>query len=137
MKIKALGRHILIEYYECNTDKLKSPEEIEKHMKKAAVKARATIVQSVFHHFNPYGVSGVVVIQESHLSIHTWPEFGYAAVDIFTCGDSVEPWTAFEYLEEIFEAKKSETTEYPRGITDEIQKYGNNKYKKIVPVMEV
>ena len=88
MTLETLGRHILIEFYNCNEEILASPELIEKHMNKAAKIANATIVNSVFHHFNPYGVSGAVIISESHLAIHTWPEYGYAAVDVFTCGDS-------------------------------------------------
>ena len=64
-------------------------------MVEAAEAARATIVKSVFHTFNPWGVSGVIVIEESHLTIHTWPEYKYAAVDLFTCGDMLDPLAAF------------------------------------------
>ena len=67
-------------------------------MLQAAEAAGATIVQSVFHRFSPHGVTGVVVVAESHLSIHTWPEYGYAAVDFFTCGDC-RPEAAHEVLE--------------------------------------
>ena len=80
MKIEQLGRHILVEYYNCDKEILKDHELIEKHMKQAAIEAKATIVQSCFHKFNPWGVSGAVIIQESHLTIHTWPEFGFAYV---------------------------------------------------------
>lgn len=131
MKIDTLGRHILIEYYDGDVELFSSPEKVEEAMKEAARKANATIVTSVFHHFNPYGVSGAVVIQESHLTIHTWPEYGYAAVDIFTCGDSVDPWKAFYYLEDIFKAKKSETTEIPRGLVDKIKKYSSKELKEV------
>ena len=106
MQLETLGRHILVEFYNCNEETMKSPELIEKFMNEAARRANATIVNSVFHHFNPYGVSGAVIISESHLAIHTWPEFGYAAVDVFTCGDKINPWTAFDYLEEVFEADR-------------------------------
>lgn len=111
----ALGQHILIEYYGGDEKLFSSPEKIEKIMNEAAKKAGATIIKSLFHHFNPYGVSGVIVIAESHLTIHTWPEYQYAAVDIFTCGDSVTPWKAFEYLKEEFNAKESQTREIMRG----------------------
>lgn len=114
MKLETLGRHILIEFYNCNEEIMKNPEIIEKRMNEAAKIANATIVQSVFHHFNPYGVSGAVIISESHLAIHTWPEYGYAAVDVFTCGDKINPWTAFKFLEEVFEADRSESIEVPR-----------------------
>lgn len=122
MKFNALGRHILIEYYNCNVEILKNPELIEKYMRQAAVEAKATIVTSTFHHFDPWGVSGAVIISESHLTIHTWPEYGYAAVDLFTCGD-IDPWLGFDYLEKVFEAKKTESVEIPRGITDKIKKF--------------
>ncbi|MGL4394066.1 MAG: adenosylmethionine decarboxylase [Brevinema sp.] len=123
MKLETLGRHILIEFYNCNEDILKDPQLIQKYMDQAAREANATIVDSVFHHFNPYGVSGAVIISESHLAIHTWPEFGYAAVDVFTCGDTINPWTAFNFLEKAFEATRSESIEVPRGMVDKIRNY--------------
>jgi spermidine synthase len=97
--MEALGRHILVEFYNCSPDLMNDVVHIEKSMVEAAETAGATVINSTFHHFSPYGVSGVVVIQESHLAIHTWPEFGYAAVDLFTCGDSVNPWVSYQYLE--------------------------------------
>ena len=131
MKLETLGRHILVEFYNCNEEKLKNPDYVDSVMTEAARIAKATIVQSVFHHFNPYGVSGAVIISESHLAIHTWPEYGYAAIDIFTCGDTINPWTAFDYLEKAFEADKSESTEMPRGIVEKIQKFSPRDLGKI------
>ena len=81
----------------------------------AAKDAGATVIQSSFHHFSPYGVSGVVVIQESHLAIHTWPEYQYAAVDLFTCGTSVDPWVSFDHLRKVFEAQNYSAIEMYRG----------------------
>ena len=78
--------------------------------------ANATVVTSAFHRFQPHGVSGVVVIQESHLSIHTWPETGYAALDFYTCGDHTDPWAACEYAAEALDAKTLLTTEVKRGV---------------------
>lgn len=118
---KQLGKHILVEYYGGDEEIFSSPEIIEEKMNVAAKLANATIVKSVFHHFNPYGVSGVIVIAESHLTIHTWPEYGYAAVDIFTCGESVDPWRAFDYLEKEFKVEKSVTQEIARGVIAEIK----------------
>lgn len=129
MKLETLGRHILIEYYNCDEEVMRSPELIEKYMNEAAKIANATIVDSVFHHFNPYGVSGAVIISESHLAIHTWPEYGYAAVDVFTCGDKINPWTAFDYLEKMFKASRSESIEVPRGMTEKIKKFHPNGQK--------
>ena len=76
-----LGQHVLAEFFECDPNILNSISSVEKHMIDAALECGATIVQKCFHMFNPYGVSGVVIISESHLAIHTWPELGYAAVD--------------------------------------------------------
>ena len=87
---------------------------IERDMVGAAQKAGATVINSTFHHFSPYGVSGVVVIQESHLAIHTWPEYGYAAVDLFTCGE-MDAWISFDFLKECFGAKSYSAIEMKRG----------------------
>lgn len=82
----------------------------------AAKEARATIIDVSFHEFNPFGISGMVVIAESHLSIHTWPEYAYAAVDIFTCGDVIKPEVAAHYLIQQFESKTPSIVELKRGI---------------------
>lgn len=79
------------------------------------VSAKTTIVSSTFHTFNPHGVSGVVVIAESHLAIHTWPEYGYAAVDVFTCGETVDPAVATRALQEYLKAGKVTTIQLNRG----------------------
>jgi len=110
-----LGRHILVEFYGCDPQIMNDVVQIEQHMVQAAKEAQATVVNSTFHHFSPYGVSGVVVIEESHLAIHTWPEFGYAAVDIFTCGSSVNPWISYKYLEEHFKVSYGSSMELLRG----------------------
>jgi len=113
--VKALGRHVLGEFFECDPEILNNPDQIEMIMKRAAIECGATIVESVFHSFNPHGVSGVVVIAESHLAIHTWPEYGYAAIDVFTCGDEVDPWVATRALQEYLRAKEVVTVEMKRG----------------------
>jgi len=91
------GRHLLVEYTGCSLHALNDLERIEALMNEAAKAAGATIVASVFKPFEPHGVSGVVVIEESHLSIHTWPEHGYAAVDFYTCGHA-DPQIANDVL---------------------------------------
>lgn len=113
--MKALGRHILVELFGCDKEILDSHELIKEHMVQAAKSAGATVVESVFHRFNPYGVSGVVVIAESHLAVHTWPEYGYAAVDVFTCGEEVDPWDCHKYLVRAFRAQRHESKELLRG----------------------
>jgi S-adenosylmethionine decarboxylase proenzyme len=113
-----LGRHLLAEYYDCNANVLNNPSLIENLMKQAAEVCGATIVQNCFHRFSPYGVSGVVVIAESHLTIHTWPEHGYASVDLYTCGDTCKPDVAFEYLREHLGSGNAFYTELQRAPFD-------------------
>lgn len=113
--MNSLGRHILVELNGCSAETLNDVSAVEKGMIEAAENAGATVVQSTFHHFSPYGVSGVVVIQESHLAIHTWPEYGYAAVDLFTCGDTVDPWVSFDHLRQVFGAQNYSAIEMYRG----------------------
>jgi len=112
---ESLGNHILVELTGCDPEILNSAASIENFMVDAAEKAGATVINSSFHHFSPYGVSGVVVIQESHFAIHTWPEYGYAAVDLFTCGDQVDAWKSFDYLKSKFDAKNYSVLELKRG----------------------
>ena len=113
--MKALGRHILVELYDCERGILNNHKLVEQIMVDAAKECGAHVVQSVFHKFNPHGVSGVVVIAESHLAIHTWPEYGYAAVDLFTCGEDVNPWIAHDYVALKFKAKSKTAMELNRG----------------------
>lgn len=114
-----LGQHVLAEFFECDPNILNNVSLVEKLMTEAALECGATIVQKCFHMFNPYGVSGVVIIAESHLAIHTWPELGYAAVDLFTCGDSCDPKVSYEYLKKKFNSKNASYKELKRGIIDE------------------
>jgi spermidine synthase len=111
----ALGRHIIVEFYNCTPEKINDVVHIEKSMVGSAEEAGATVINSTFHHFSPYGVSGVVVIQESHLAIHTWPEYGYASVDLYTCGDTVDPWVSHRYLKQALGAGHSSALEMSRG----------------------
>jgi S-adenosylmethionine decarboxylase proenzyme len=111
----AFGRHILAEYFECGCTYLDSEGAIRNFMLEAARRTGATIVGSIFHHFSPQGVSGVVIIAESHLAIHTWPEFRYVSVDLFTCGTKVDPWIGFEYLKEKLQSKRWASKEIIRG----------------------
>lgn len=114
--MNALGSHLLVELRDCNPETLKSLERVQNAMVSAARRAAATIVDVSFHEFNPFGLSGMVIIAESHLSIHTWPEYGYAAVDIFTCGTVIKPVEAARFLIEEFESKNPSVVEMKRGI---------------------
>ncbi|MCK5533487.1 S-adenosylmethionine decarboxylase proenzyme [bacterium] len=114
--MKALGKHILAEFYDCKAEILNDVKKIEEIMVEAANVIKACVVNQSFHKFEPHGVSGVVVIAESHLSIHTWPEYNFASVDVYTCGDKIDPWIAYEYLNEVLKAKRSNVLEVKRGI---------------------
>lgn len=114
--MNALGRHILAEIYGCDSEILNNKDYIEKIMVESALKAGAEVREVMIHKFKPIGVSGVVIISESHLTIHTWPELGYAAADIFTCGNTVNPWDACNYIAEALKAKNMTATEVKRGI---------------------
>ena len=110
----ALGNHILVEFMNCDPHIMNDVAGIERDMVAAAQKAGATVINSTFHHFSPWGVSGVVVIQESHLAIHTWPEYGYAAVDLFTCGE-MDAWISFDHLKDCFKSQSYSAIEMKRG----------------------
>lgn len=110
-----LGRHVLLELYDCDPFRINDVGKVERVMLAAARAARTHIVDSVFHTFNPQGVSGVVVIAESHLTIHTWPEFHFASVDIYTCGQG-DPWRAIRVLERGFRARNVAVMELKRGL---------------------
>ncbi|MFC1925214.1 adenosylmethionine decarboxylase [Chloroflexota bacterium] len=113
--LDALGRHILLELKDCNREVLNNLDLIQNVMISAAEEAGATILEKHFHHFSPQGVSGAIIIAESHLAVHTWPEYGYAALDIFTCGDSVKPEVAVEKLIKTLESKDPTVIELKRG----------------------
>lgn len=112
---QGLGKHLIIELYDCNPEAIKQVQSVEKIMLEATKAARGTIVAHTFHQFSPYGVSGAVIISESHLTIHTWPEYGYCAVDIFTCGD-LDNDAAFEVIKNGLQAKSFSRIEMRRGI---------------------
>jgi S-adenosylmethionine decarboxylase len=114
--LNALGRHLLVELYDCDKEALNNPEFLRKAMVDAAIDCGAVVLGDSFHRFSPQGVSGVVIIAESHLSIHTWPEHGYAAVDVFTCGTTVQPEKAAEVLIEKLGSRNHSIMEIPRGV---------------------
>ena len=110
-----LGTQLIVELSNCDPAILNDVELIKEAMEDAATIAGAHIVKSVFHNFNPVGISGVVVIAESHLAIHTWPEYGFASVDVFTCGETVSPHRAMIYLKSALGATELKYAEISRG----------------------
>ena len=123
--MKALGRHIVAELSHCNAEILADVDRVQAAMVQAALVAKAEIRELAFHRFYPHGVSGVVVIAESHLSIHTWPELGYAAIDVYTCGETTEPGRACRYLAEHFGCTSMSTTVVERGIASANGDFGH------------
>ncbi|MCP3762503.1 adenosylmethionine decarboxylase [Domibacillus sp. A3M-37] len=113
--METMGRHVISELWGCNFDKLNDMEVIERTFVDAALKSGAEIREVAFHKFAPQGVSGVVIISESHLTIHSFPEHGYASIDVYTCGD-LDPNIAANYIADALEAETRETIEMPRGM---------------------
>jgi len=118
--LKALARHLLLELKDCRHDRLNDLDFLRDSLRDAAIAAGATVIQDSFYQFAPYGISGVVIIAESHLSIHTWPEFNYAAVDIFTCGTTTRPEKAAELMVQRLESKDAKLHEVKRGLMPEV-----------------
>ena len=114
---RVLGRHYLFELYGCAEKILVDIEVLKRSMITAAETAGATVVNSVFHGYSPQGLSGVVVISESHLTVHTWPELNYAAVDVFTCGEGNLGEDIGQALIRAFEASEYHSREIDRGIS--------------------
>jgi S-adenosylmethionine decarboxylase len=114
--LNALGTHIVCELSGCDAGLLTDVDAVRTMLLEAAKASRATIMESAFHRFQPQGVSGTVILAESHLAIHTWPEKGYAAMDFYTCGDHTDPWLACEFAAKSLGAKSMRTTEIKRGV---------------------
>ena len=113
---KALGSQLLIEMRDCLTDRLDDLEWVRGVLVESARRAHATIVDVLLHKFSPVGISGVIVIAESHIAIHTWPEYRYAAVDIFSCGKKLRGSEAVPYLIEQFRPASPSVVEVQRGL---------------------
>ncbi|MCK4777342.1 MAG: adenosylmethionine decarboxylase [Actinomycetia bacterium] len=112
--MKNIGRHILVEFWNCKS--LNSEETAREGLKEAVKAAGATLLALEVHKFEPHGITGIAIIAESHISIHTWPEFDYAAIDIFTCGNKVNPDAAVEALKKYYSPEHVQIVEIRRGI---------------------
>lgn len=119
--MNALGRHLLLELKICNAEVLDDLSFLKGCLNEAAIQSGATVVGESFYHFSPSGVSGVVNIAESHIAIHTWPEYRYAALDVFTCGNDVDPEKAARWITEKLEAQSHSLIELRRGIMEDSQ----------------
>ena len=111
-----LGFHLMLDLKGCDREKLNDLAYIRQSMLEAVQQLGAKLLGETFHKFSPYGVTGVVSIAESHLTIHTWPEHKYAAVDIFTCSSSLKTRRVAEYIIDQLECTEPSMTETQRGI---------------------
>jgi S-adenosylmethionine decarboxylase len=118
MTMKSLGRHLIIELFHCDRAILNDQKTLEKYLLEAVRLSGATTIQPFFHQFSPHGISGIVLIAESHFALHTWPEYGYCAMDIFTCGEQIKAQEALVFLREKLGAGTVSTMEIKRGILD-------------------
>lgn len=118
----SLGSHLLVELFGCEAKLLEEERTVGDAMREAAVQSEATIVAQSFHEFKPWGVSGAVIIQESHYTVHTWPEHEYAAVDLFYCGGTVLVHKAVEVLQRRFRPKRIKFLVVRRGLQSEVHK---------------
>jgi S-adenosylmethionine decarboxylase len=123
--LDALGTQLILELKQCNANTLNDLPFVRESLREAAQIIGATIIGESFHQFDPIGVTGVIAIAESHLCIHTWPEHSYAAVDIFTCGDTSSLSTASQLLIDKFEAMDFVRTEVLRGLISELATASN------------
>ncbi len=116
--VPTMGMHYVVEAAGCDEEILTDARRLEEIFKEAARAAHMTIKASHFFRFSPRGVSGTVIVAESHISIHTWPELGYAAIDVYTCGNS-DPEKAVDYILEKIGAKYAHVSELKRGIPED------------------
>jgi S-adenosylmethionine decarboxylase len=118
------GRHYLVDFLGCDPETLRLVDPTREIFLRAARESKATLVGEDFHQFEPEGVSGVILIAESHLSVHTWPEDGFAAVDIFTCGEEMDAEVAIAVLKAAFRAEKTVVRIHTRGRLDQPESGG-------------
>jgi S-adenosylmethionine decarboxylase proenzyme len=117
----SIGRHVLADLYECDPARLDDVALIERALRAAAAAAGATVVGAAFHRFVPQGASGVLLVAESHLSVHTWPEHAFAAADLFTCSPTLDADAALSVLREMLGCERLATRDIHRG--DALMRY--------------
>jgi S-adenosylmethionine decarboxylase len=115
--MKVLGRHIIAEMYGCDSGLLSDLGKSIAILREAVEASGATYLGELHERFEPWGgVTAIIALAESHISLHTWPEYGYAALDIFTCGERADPWKAYEHVVKSFKPAKVNVTEMVRGL---------------------
>ena len=111
------GRHLILDLYDCDHDILDNYDELQRLLEASLVMAKATILRIFGEKFQPQGVTLLALLAESHASIHTWPEIGYCAIDLYTCGDTTQTHRAAEFLKKKLQAKTVEQKEILRSVT--------------------
>ena len=119
VQVSTIGYHYVVEASGCDAAVIGSPSRVQTALQDAARRGHMDVKTSYFYRFSPSGVSGVLVLAESHMSVHTWPEEGYAAVDVYVCGEASEPEDAIDVLIAAFGARHAHVTEIKRGVRDE------------------
>ena len=114
------GRHLILDLYDCDPEILDDYDELQRLLEAALVMAKATVLRIIGEKFEPQGVTLIALLAESHASIHCWPELRYAAVDLYTCGDTTNTHKAAEFLKTKLKAKTSEEKELVRSTTPSI-----------------
>ena len=114
--MRVLSHHTLLEFYGCDATRLEHSREVKKLLCDSVRLGGGTIVKALFHNFSPYGVSGVVVITESHVTIHTWPEHAYAAVDIFSCSQKLDHKAIRTRLKAALDSRRVTGRTFRRGV---------------------
>lgn len=110
-----LGQHLIAEYYACLPELVQNSAALEQALLEAATQAKAEPVHLTWRFFEPYGISGILIIAQSHISIHTWPEYGFVSADFFTCGQENSPWIIYSALKKALKSQRTETYFHYRG----------------------
>lgn len=115
--LDALGCNIFADMYGCDASVLDDVEYLRTMMKEAAKRGNMTVVRTIFHRYEPQGITGIVVVKESHIAIHTWPEHAFASVDIFLCGNNSRPYEVLKYIESKLRPARVYTNSIERGLS--------------------
>jgi S-adenosylmethionine decarboxylase len=114
------GRHLILDLYDCDPGILNDYEELQRLLEASLVMAKANILRIIGEKFEPQGVTLLALLAESHASIHTWPQLGYAAIDLYTCGDTTQTHKAAEFLKTKLKSKECEQKEIQRKVSRDL-----------------
>lgn len=115
MEHETKGTHIILDLYKCNPKLLNNKKHIEEALNESCKLSNCKVLKKLIYQFKPQGITGILLLEESHISIHTYPEHNSCFADIYTCGDDATPEMAIRFLEEFFQSEKIEITTLTRG----------------------